>query len=759
MVVNMMKWRPWPPNFSKRFQVNLTVHCLEGFWPLADHVGAERVMVDVKWKGPKGKLGSRFRRSLKRGRTTDKLATESGIITWDEDFDHECVLATKRKATFQPWVVHFVVLRALQQGAKVRLSVGGTAIMNLAEFISLTEITRQTTKIHVSRFAGLDAESVLVITVNFVELRTSHEGSDSVCRIISPSLPCIGGTNIFHGEGNEQDQPWGENGERNLDTVKGHAGVANGKKNSGELYMSDDGKLSPRSAESSHESGDLFDSDSVDDYDDELLADGLDHSFRKTFSYGTLAGANLFVEGALPFYRGDREHDNLAQNVLSIHSMAAAEAIPKLAGEGPISDSDQTTVQPTMRSLLSWRKRKLSFRSPRARGQPLLNKAYGEDGGDDIDYDRRQSGSPIELLHTLQRENVDNPLSPPVAGYLDFGDEHFSVGSWEKRELVSRDGQMKLSANAFFASIDQRSERAAGGSACTALVAVIADWLHQNPTRMPIRAEFDTLIREGSAEWRKLCEIEAYKDRFPDQHFDLDTVLQAELRPLVVDPERSFIGFFQPEGLVDSCDFLQGAMSFENIWDEIWEEVVNVMPKENFEPAVYIVSWNDHFFVLKVEYDAYYLIDTLGERLFEGCNQAYILQFDEDAILCHIPKVQVANGEKSVVSGSLVGTVDLPSGSSCQQADSAHEHTKPEEINLQQEQNVKDGEKNNTDSPVENAVYKGKEACRQFVKGFFAALPLRELQTDIKRGLMGKVPLHRHLQIEFHYTSLRPMRR
>lgn len=41
------------------------------------------------------------------------------------------------------------------------------------------------------------------------------------------------------------------------------------------------------------------------------------------------------------------------------------------------------------RSILPWRKRKLSLRSLKAKGEPLLKKAYGEEGGDDIEYDRR----------------------------------------------------------------------------------------------------------------------------------------------------------------------------------------------------------------------------------------------------------------------------------------------------------------------------------------------------------------------------------
>ena len=37
--------------------------------------------------------------------------------------------------------------------------------------------------------------------------------------------------------------------------------------------------------------------------------------------------------------------------------------------------------------------------------------------------------------------------------------------------------------------------------------------------------------------------------------------------------------------------------------------------------------------MLKVESNVYYIIDTLGERLFEGCNQAYMLKFDYSSLM------------------------------------------------------------------------------------------------------------------------------
>jgi hypothetical protein len=303
---------------------------------------------------------------------------------------------------------------------------------------------------------------------------------------------------------------------------------------------------------------------------------------------------------------------------------------------------------------------------------------------------------------------------------------------------------MKLETQVFFASIDQRSERAAGESACTALVAVIADWFQNNRDLMPIKSQFDSLIREGSLEWRHLCENETYKERFPDKHFDLETVLQAKIRPLSVVPGKSIIGFFHPEGMDEGrFDFLHGAMSFDNIWDEI-SHAGSECPSSR-EPQVYIVSWNDHFFILKVEPEAYYIIDTLGERLYEGCNQAYILKFDSNTVIYKMPDVAESSEEKTAGDQQIVTTAAEHKNRQGQPANTKEEGyvagavvTKPEEPITSEEE--------------EEFVCRGKESCKEYIKSFLAAIPIRELQVDIKKGLMTSTPLHHRLQIEFNYT-------
>lgn len=312
------------------------------------------------------------------------------------------------------------------------------------------------------------------------------------------------------------------------------------------------------------------------------------------------------------------------------------------------------------------------------------------------------------------------------------------MGSWEQKEIMSRDGLLKLRTQVFFASIDQRSERAAGESACTALVAVIADWLQNNHDHIPIKSQFDSLIREGSLEWRNLCENETYRARFPDKHFDLETVLGAKIRSLSVIPGKSFVGFFYPDGMEEGrFDFLHGAMSFDNIWEEISHP--SPQRSSDSEPQVYIVSWNDHFFVLKVDAEAYYIIDTLGERLYEGCNQAYILKFDRNAAIYKLPDTTQSPQEKS--AGDQQGVAAEPKNSLQEQVSS-------------KESSFVNSEPMKSEEEEEIVVCRGKESCKEYIKTFLAAIPIRELQADIKKGLIKSTPVHHRLQIEFHFTQL-----
>jgi len=154
----------------------------------------------------------------------------------------------------------------------------------------------------------------------------------------------------------------------------------------------------------------------------------------------------------------------------------------------------------------------------------------------------------------------------------------------------------------------------------------------------------------------------------------------------------------------------------------------------NCDPFVYIVSWNDHFFVLNVEQDAHYIIDTLGERLYEGCNQAHVLKFDKDTTIWKLPMETKELDEKT--AGNKV------------QPSSTKEKTRAER---RSPSSPNECEK----TPMEEEIVcKGKESCKEYIKSFLAAIPIRELRAEIKKGLMASTPLHHRLQIEFHYTQL-----
>ncbi|CAI9779819.1 unnamed protein product [Fraxinus pennsylvanica] len=188
-------------------------------------------------------------------------------------------------------------------------------------------------------------------------------------------------------------------------------------------------------------------------------------------------------------------------------------------------------------------------------------------------------------------------------------------------------------------------------------------------------------------------------------------------------------------------DRLHGAMSFDNIWNEISLSECS----RSGESPVFVVSWNDHFFVLKVEAYAYYIIDTLEERLYERCNQVYTLKFDRDMTIYRLPHTRQSSKGKPVVDKHTVRVVESDNS------------------NIEQHVESKDGLKegtlvNGTDDPItseeEEVICRGKERYKEYIKSFLAAIPMRELQDDIKKGLITPTPLHQRLQIEFHFSQL-----
>lgn len=132
-------------------------------------------------------------------------------------------------------------------------------------------------------------------------------------------------------------------------------------------------------------------------------------------------------------------------------------------------------------------------------------------------------------------------------------------------------------------------------------------------------------------------------------------------------------------------------MSFDDIWHEITSDVGG-------DSKVYIVGWNDHFFMLKLEANAYYVMDTLGERLYEGCKKAYMLRFDDST----------------------------------------------EMFRWHENKAIEDSEE---------LICRGKECCREFINRFLAAIPLQEELELEEKGIGINTALHQRLQIEFQLTE------
>ncbi|CAM0875692.1 unnamed protein product [Alopecurus aequalis] len=716
MVARMIRW-PRPPA-ARKFRVRLVVRRAEGLPPPAEQEqeGNQRVAAEVRWKGPRASGLSSLRRAVRRNRTREEELAPApaasaaddggGAVAWEEEFESVVTLAAashREAAVFQPWELAFTVFTDMNKGPKTKPTVLGTACLSLADYASAAEENIEIILPLSVPCGAPESAPSLHLTLSMVELRALQETSDASQR--SAAATPLSPSSCDSLPGGKDEVSVIKAGLRKVKILKDMVSTRRSKKASqsdegsdDNCYVHSDGAEYPYGIESVDE-----------DLDDRAHEDDVaDPAIRKSFSYGSLQSVNHV--GGLVY--ADAKIDGNQEDWV-YYSHRKSDAGYHL--EEPQSSTAAETVLPTLkRSILPWRKRKLSLRSLKAKGEPLLKRANGEEGGDDIDYDRR-------LLTPEGSRSEDGSVNGMMS---EFGDDYFVVGNWESKEVLSRDGHMRLSSKVFFASIDQRSERAAGASACTALVAVIADWFQANQDVMPIQSQFDNLIREGSLEWRNLCENQTYRELFADKHFDLETVLHAKIRPLTVSPSKSFIGFFVPEGADDmrGFDFLNGAMSFDNIWDEISRAAES---SSSESPNLYIVSWNDHFFLLKVERDAYYIIDTLGERLYEGCSQAYILKFDDTTMIHNV------SGEKETSSPDSSGPLKCSSGSSSQSSE--------------------DG--------MEEAVLmsKGKESCKEYIKSFLAAIPIRELQGDIKRGLMASTPLHHRLQIEFHYTEASPL--
>ncbi|KAI4341311.1 hypothetical protein MLD38_026047 [Melastoma candidum] len=753
MGVRMIQWRQWP---TRKYEARVVLRRMEGLFlsvGLGEGEGQEvveseeaedgRVVTEVMWKGSGQRVGVLRRvAGVKRNFTRAAAVGVGGVVEWDEEFGMVCNLTVKGKdgqqlsqsggcvgVQFQPWEVGFTAFNVNNQAQRNKALTIGTATLDLAEYASVPEEKEfELTLPLIPATDTANAPLSISIFLSLVELRTDQEVMEVVPRLVAPVSSPSQLDEVALAEKDDLSAI-----KAGLRKVKIFTELVSARKAKKTPRVDDgsDGRYSSRS-----EDGDLtFDSDFLDDTEEGCSDDtNGDPNGRISFKYDTLADAKI-VGGS--FYSSVRISGEIEEWLYYSHCKSEV-------GSSGMEDLSEPIFEPqasrSLRSILPWRKRKLGFRSPNARGEPLLKKANAEEGGDDIDFARRQLASDDSMSYGWYKTDED----PFRSSESEFGDDTFAVGNWEKKEITSRDGHLKLNTDVFFASIDQRSERAAGESACTALVAVIAEWFHSNPALMPIKSQFDGLIRDGSLEWRNMCEIETYRQRFPDKHFDLDTILGAKVRPISVVPGKSFVGFFHPEGMnEENFGFLVGAMSFDEIWEEIC--CAGGHCSENSEPLVYIISWNDHFFILLVKEGSYYIIDTLGERLYEGCTQAYILKFDSDSVICRLPKPAESSGDKERSGGSSRGVF----------AGAKQKKGKVEEKKAGEDASAVTEQSEATDkAEAEEVICHGKESCKEYIKSFLAAIPIRELQDDVRRGRVSSVPLHHRLQIEFHYTQM-----
>lgn len=105
----MIKWSPWSPLSSKKYEVIIVIGRLQGF-ESGRLVDDERVVLEVKWKGHKGMgLGS-FRRSVKRNFTRESNLSDDGVVDWNEEFRNVCNFFGSKEGLFYPWKIAITLL-------------------------------------------------------------------------------------------------------------------------------------------------------------------------------------------------------------------------------------------------------------------------------------------------------------------------------------------------------------------------------------------------------------------------------------------------------------------------------------------------------------------------------------------------------------------------------------------------------------------------------------------------------------------------
>jgi hypothetical protein len=158
----------------------------------------------------------------------------------------------------------------------------------------------------------------------------------------------------------------------------------------------------------------------------------------------------------------------------------------------------------------------------------------------------------------------------------------------------------------------------------------------------------------------------------------------------------------------------------------------------------------------------------LGERLYEGCNQAFILKFDSNTVIHKTQNIAQSSSNDKTKNNTKPQTIEqilAQNNKSAKQVngklnDKTKNNIKPltiEQILAQNKlaEQVNGKESDTIEEEEEEVVCRGKEACKEYIKNFLAAIPIRQLQTDMATNNIT-FSLHQRLQIEFHYTQLLP---
>ncbi|CAH2042915.1 unnamed protein product [Thlaspi arvense] len=354
MVVKMMKWRPWSPLTTKKFEVKITVDRLRGLDKFSEKgFDSERFVVEIRWEGSKSKgIGLTYLRpGVRRNFTREGTLRDDWVVEWNEEFQSFCSFSANKQGIFLPWEVTFTVYNVrIEARTKNHASLIATSSLNLSEFA----LADQGKQLEISTPLTVPGGSIecnlsLCLSLSFLEVRSSPESSEKV----------LGQLASFPQSTLSADALLTEKGDTSIKTslrkVKTSTRFASARKAKKACHEEEnsDGKSSTRSEDGAYAYP--FDTDSIDHLDSEDLEEVKeeDFGFRKSFSYGPLTSYANFIRASTASNSVDEDlvyYSNSRSDMRHFHV------------------EESTLLQSSKRSILPWKKRRLSFKSPKAKG-------------------------------------------------------------------------------------------------------------------------------------------------------------------------------------------------------------------------------------------------------------------------------------------------------------------------------------------------------------------------------------------------------